>query len=91
MRAYDFATVDGTLEVVIFARTEDAAAVMFCDLHMARYGKMPDEFHSERRTLKAQRNPTALRAALRLRRSGLGTISEDMWSIEPIPSIDTPC
>ncbi len=88
MRAFNIETADGALKVVIFAKTEQIAADMFCDHHLARYGRMPAEFMVERRTIRADSDATALQIALRLRQSGLGTLLNGSWSIKDIPRLN---
>lgn len=87
MRAFNAATCDGKLVVVIFAVNEAQAAELFCDHHIAIRGSMPGSFSIVRRTLKAERNPSALREALGRDQAGLGMFVDGIWQIEPIPEM----
>ncbi|WP_311266821.1 hypothetical protein [Sphingobium sp. WCS2017Hpa-17] len=83
MRVYDGVSTCGKMSVTIFARSNRAAAGIFFDLFVHRYGVVPS-YTIVSRPKMDERDPDALNKALQRGVSGIGMYSDGEWTIEPV-------
>lgn len=83
MRVYDGVSTCGKMSVTIFARSNRAAAGIFFDLFVNRYGVLPN-YTIACRPKEDERDPDALNKALQRGVSGTGTYFNGEWTVEPV-------